>query len=259
MLNQREKPSEAVVSGLGHAFETVWRWGDESDPSFVCIATNLGRGRVAVITDAGIQNPRGSDYGPFSDLYVSKSFRGGAAPDDLVPVKSVYECPVTPISLLTLDLPSIDALPAPRFASMASMETRRSPKVWRMGFADGVFPDQEMSHDRPARFAKGYPNRPVCRSTFRGSTDRLFSQHTSVVVECCLDYPGRCDFGAPVCDEDGDLAGVLVGNDTATGYTHIGYYVPVEILLPFIELESVLGSRRSGVFGIHERVTHTRA
>lgn len=259
MPNRKPEPAIAVVDGLKRAFATVWRWTYDGKPTFVCLATNLGRGRLAVTADAGIRNQRGNPYGPCSDLYVSLIFYGGAGPTDLLPVKSVHECAITPVCFLTLDLPSIDNIPTPPIAGMGAMEARRNTSVWRMGFADGVFADQEMSTTRPARIANGYTNRPVSRSTFRGATDPLYKDHSSIVVDCCFDYPGRCDFGAPVCNDDGHLAGVLVGHDTATGYTHVGYYVPVDLLLPFIDLENELGKRRGGVFGIHEPVSQTRS
>ena len=140
---------------------------------------------------------------------------------------------------------------------MGDMERQRNSTVWRIGFSRSVFPDQDLDPSRPAQISSGYTNRPVANSQFRGATDP-FHKHHSIVVDCCLDYPGRCDFGAPVCDDKGRLAGVIVGNDTASGYTHIGYYMPVEIILPFIDIENELGKRSGGVFGIHETITHTR-
>lgn len=251
------RPSSTIVDGLKNALATVWRWGYEGEPVYVCLATHIGRGRFAVTTDAGIRNPWGSSYGPFSDLYVSTTFYGGERPDDLIPVRSVYESPITPIFLLTVDLASIDAMPAPSIATMGEMESRRNSTVWRIGFSRCVFPDQNLDTTRPVQITSGYTNRPVANSPFRGATDPLHERH-SIVVDCCLDYPGRCDFGAPICNDDGRLAGVLVGNDTASGYTHIGYYMPIEIILPFIDLENALGKRKGGVFGVHENVVQTR-
>lgn len=258
MTSRETSPPDAVVDGLKAAFASIWRWSDEGKPEFVCLATNIGRGRLAVTSDAGIRNQRGNPHGPFSDLYVSLIFYGGAGPTDLIPVKSVYDCAISPVCILTLDLPSIENIPTPPIAAMGAMEARPNTTVWRMGFADGVFADQTVSTARAARVASGYTNRPVSHSPFRGGSDPLYSQHSSIVVDCCFDYPGRCDFGAPVCDVNGHLAGVLVGHDTACGYTHIGYYVPIEIILPFIDLENALGKRRGGVFGIHEPVNHSR-
>jgi hypothetical protein len=251
-------PTREIVDGLKNALATVWRWGFEGSPEYVCLATDLGRGRFAVAGDAGIRNPWGSSYGPFSDLYISMGFCGGDTPSDLIPARSVYECPLTPICLLTLDLDTIETMPTPAIATMGDMERRRNSTVWRIGFSRSVFPDQNLDPSRPAYITNGYTNQPVANSQFRGATDPLHKHH-SPVVDCCLDYPGRSDFGAPICDDNGRLAGVLVGNDTASGYTHIGFYMPVEIILPFIELDGALSRRSGGVFGIHEGINHTRA
>lgn len=255
--SKTDSPSSAVTSGLRNAFATVWRWTYEGSPEFVCLATNLGRGRYAVVSDGGIKNPWGHVYGPFSDLYISSGFDGSQPPSDLTPVRSSYETPIPPVSLLTLAGTDHDLLPSPRIATMGAIEQARNATVWRMGFSQGVFPDQDKTINRPARATPGYINRPVARCQFRGAADPLYETR-GIVVDCCFGYPGRCDFGSPVCTDDGGLSGILVGNDTSSGHTHIGYYVPIEMLLPFIDLENALSKRNGGVFGVYEPVVQTR-
>lgn len=245
-----EDPSEAAVEGLKAALATVWRWEYGKEPVFVTVATHLGKGRFAVITGTGIKNEWGNRYGPYSDLYVKMT-----GSDALRPVKSLYESPIRPIVILSLPDWHREDLGSPKVAPMESLATHEYARVWRIGYTDGVFAEFDLS--RGPLIHKGDIFYEPQHTYYRGGADDMADQH-SIVVTCGFDYPGRKDYGAPVTDQDGRLAGVLVGADTGPEQRHVGCYTPIGMIMPFVALADTLAARKDRVFGPNHRVVHSR-
>lgn len=75
--------------------------------------------------------------------------------------------------------------------------------------------------------------------------DRPWMARYDVERETAVAMVGRCDmnyrlskkeFGAPMLTQDGKLAGVIVGSDWGTDSSHAGFYVPVDFIIPSIDI-----------------------
>jgi hypothetical protein len=245
-----ETPSEAAKAGLHAALATVWRWEYEKDPVFVTVATHLGQGRFAVASDSGTKNAWGHSFGPYSDLYVKLT-----GSNELLPVSFLYETPLKPIIILAIPDHLRGSLGTPEIAPMGSLAGHEYARVWRIGYCDGVFAEFDLENG-PVVHGGDIFYEPD-HTYFRGGADKLSDTH-SIVVTCGFDYPGRKDYGAPVTDQDGRLAGVLVGGDTGPEQRHVGCYTPIDLIMPFVALGDVLASRKDRAFGLTHRVAHTR-
>ncbi|WP_114944442.1 hypothetical protein [Microvirga calopogonii] len=227
--------TEQGLASLKGSIAAICRHPYNGERSFVGFATNVGGGAFATISDGKIKLPweQWKGAGPYHDLRIHLLDGTGR----MYWVDWVYETPVLPIAVLQVRGDEIERWPNPEIATIAAMNGKNH--VWRIGYADGVFGDSTLDlntlgSEPPHVVKAGWISAHPTMTYFRDGADAAFGGKHTIAAHVCFDYPNRSDLGGPVVDNEGRLAGVLVGADLGSQETHVGAYVPAQMIMPFV-------------------------
>jgi hypothetical protein len=227
--------TEQGLASLKGSIAAICRHPYNGERSFVGFATHFGGGAFATVTDGKIKLPwtEWKGAGPYHDLRIHLLDGSGAT----FWVDWVYETPIMPVAVLQVRGEGIERWPDPEVATIAAMHGKNH--LWRIGYADCQFADHRLELDslgtEPPQVVKaGWICTHPCLTYFRHGGDPEFSGKRTIAGHACFDYPTRSDLGGPVVDNEGRLAGVLVGANLGPQEAHVGAYVPSQMIIPFV-------------------------
>jgi hypothetical protein len=225
---------EGLASLKGN-IAAICRHPYKGERSFVGFATHLGGGAFATISDGNLQLPfdKWDGLGRYSNLRIH--LLDGS--NRMFWIDWIHETPILPIAVLQVRGDGVDRWPTPELATMADMHGKNH--VWRIGYAKGLFGDQNLDlrslgTEPPHVVTDGWICYHPCMTYFRNGADEDFGNKHTIAGHVCFGYPNKSDLGGPVVDNEGRLAGVLVGADLGSQESHVGAYVPAELIIPFL-------------------------
>jgi hypothetical protein len=230
---------EALQVSLDSLTGIVMRHGPDAETrTFICMATHLGDGAWATFSDNVFG---GRVYDQFMgtqeivDIWIH-TVSGG-----VFPARWGHMAIVKPLAILYA--PGSGAR-APEIATAAEMSYPDYRKVWRNSFGGAaVFADGGFDTTRPTVAVEG---RIFHRPAFaRWDVHR---EERALAVLAGMSSPGKKDAGGPVVDDGGRLAGMLLGPDYGAADEHKGWYMPVDYILPSLEMA------RAGALSTRERL-----
>jgi hypothetical protein len=208
--------------------------------SFVGFATHLGGGAFATICDGKLQLPfdKWDGLGRYSNLRVHLLDGSG----QMFWIDWIYEAPILPVAILQVRGHGIERWPSPDIATMAEMSGKNH--LWRIGYASGIFGDHSLDlaslgTEPPEVVTEGWISTHPTMTYFRSGADDEFGNKLTIAGHANFGYPNKSDLGCPVVDNEGHLAGILVGADLGSQESHVGAYVPADLIMPFVEFARV--------------------
>lgn len=240
----KNAPSEALQATIDSLTAVIMRHGPgENTRTFICMATHLGGGTWATMRD-GVFG--GRVYDQFTgdhqaiDLWVHP-VTGGE-----FPARWGHLSIMRPVALI--HAPGSGAS-LPDYATAAEMSYPDHRLVWRNSFG-GAKHFSDLEFDPTTKMVA-----VECRIYHRPLNLRWSPHRDDITPAVCagMDYPGNKDAGGPVVDEQGRLAGMLLGPGAGSGEEHKGWYIPVDYILPSLAmaLESAPRSRERFGSAIH--------
>lgn len=223
------------LASLKRSVVAICRHPYRGERSFVAFATHLGGGAFATICDGKLQLPfdKWDGLGRYSNLRVHLLDGSG----QMFWIDWIYETPILPIAILQVRGHGVESWPAPEIATMAAMSGKNH--LWRIGYSRGVFGDQNLDipslgTEPPQVVTDGWICTHPVMTYFRNGADEEYGKMATIAGHACFGYPNKSDLGGPVVDNEGDLAGVLVGVDLGSQESHVGAYVPADLIMPFV-------------------------
>lgn len=222
-MNTKKAPA-AAQDAIENCTGIIMRHGpDKETRTFLAMATHLGGGIWATMADKVYG---GRVYDQFTgtheliDLWIHPV--GGTPQPVHWGSMSIFK------PLAILQAPGTEGLAAPAgFADAASMAFPEYRKNWRHSFGGAkVFADAEAEMDQESIAVEG----AIFHLPAFARYDALQDASTPCVL-AGMDYPGRKDAGSPIVDEDGRIAGMLLGPDYGPGSAHAGWYMPIDYIL----------------------------
>lgn len=254
-------PQSAVLA-LRSNVGMVCRHGPDGEIDQLCMATRLGDGTWATVHDRGVYGDkvRGMRRGDLEvvDLHLHLERDGERV---ALPVRWALHAPIEPIAFL--GVPG-DGADAPEFATAADLAVLSYPKIYVPSptpkDGDTFFGPRRASDidmDAPFAVKDGAAFGPPRLQNYRSGADDASrvgtplddawasrydaaSRATTVCVQGDMSYSRDGVVGAPVCDAEGRIAGVVVGAGLGNQSDHVGAYVPVDVLLPLARVAKAL-------------------
>lgn len=259
VLREQGKPAAllseptALCRDLDRLQGSIWRHEADKPPVLLCMATRLATDYVVTVYDQGVDGFESkppswdvesreawrSPQHRFSDLRLHSLYPGH--PNDTVEwLYWASPCPLQPLVFLGTTEHAPETATCTAIAPMHTLLAREYPQLWRIGYGQGILANRRFELERcdPRRryvlhVHEGCLIHDVHMMYFRGGADNLH-QSRSLVGHANFNYPGPIDYGAPVVDAHGDLAGVLVGGELGPESSHQGAYVPTDFIAPLL-------------------------
>ena len=251
-----------VAPALSSAVGMVCRHGPDGEVERLCMATRLETGLWATVHDRGVYGDRirGRHRGTLE--VVDLHLHVGTGDDRrALPVRWATKSAIDPIALLGVPHDDGAALPTVGAAEMAETQYRRihvpAPTPIEGGRFFGPTRASDVDPDAPFAVKTGATYGPPRLQTYRsgasdahrvgrpsddlwGSVYDEASRRVAVCVQGDLDHSRDAVLGAPVVDDEGRLAGVVIGAGQGGEYEHVGAYVPVDVIMPLAAVAKTL-------------------
>jgi len=231
--------SPAALAALRSITGALYRHGPKESREFLSLATRLETGIWAGVKDRGIFP--GSVYGKFCgdsvvvDLYLHVVAEDGTVTE--LPVRWAMRTTFRPVVLL--GVPG-DTGETPHVAPTAEMSWPQYQSIHRPDivgvrrFGDFV-PRGEIRFDQPVTGVVGSIYEEPMVQTYRcGSDDACDAR--AICVSASYDYPSDAIVGCPAVDDFGRLVGITIGTDPGPERSHVGMYVPADLVITAIPM-----------------------
>lgn len=240
----------AALAALRSITGALYRHGPDEGREYLSMATRLETGIWAGISDRGVFP--GSVYGKFCgesvvvDLYLHLVDEDGGTTE--LPVQWAMRTTFPPVVLL--GVPG-DVGEGPQIASAAEMTWPRYQSIHRPDLVGlkqtgGFVRRGEIRFEHSVAGVVGSIFEEPMLQTYRCGSDNAAGSR-AVCVSASYDYPSDAIVGCPVVDDFGRLVGVTIGVNPGPERSHVGMYVPADLVITSIAMA------RAGIEAIRRR------
>lgn len=258
-MSTDDRSPEAARLALQANHAAVCRHGPKGEVEVLCLATRVENGIWATVKDRGVYQGRvrGQTRGTLEvvDLYLHTLSDEGRVE---LPIRWATQTALKPIVLL--GVPG-DEGQTPEYVSSGELvepeyQHIHVPATPALPGEDGFFGPRRASKidfSKRVEGVKGSIFGPPMLQTYRCGGDDVYvsgvdndddrdriharaSRRRAVCVHGDMGRPHDSLLGAPVVDRAGRLAGVVIGAGQGFQYDHVGAYVPIDLLQPFVTL-----------------------